>query len=110
MEASCRGAREAGGLTIGILPGDDPRDANAWVAVPVATGLGFARNAVIARAAETMIAVGGGHGTLSEIALALRFGTPVVALGSWDLPEPLERAAGPEEAVEKAFAALKGRP
>jgi uncharacterized protein (TIGR00725 family) len=108
MEDASRGARRAGGLTVGILPGDDPREANPWIRIPLATGLGFARNAVLARAAQSMIAVGGGYGTLSEMALALRFGTRVVALGSWPVEGDLLVAASEEEAVELAFAGVRG--
>ena len=107
MEAAARGAAKAGGLTVGILPGERPHEANPWIRVPVATGMGFARNAIIARAAEVVIAVGKGYGTLSEMSLAVRFGTPVVSLRSWSLEEGvLLEARTPAEAVEKAFAAL----
>jgi len=71
MEHAARGARAAGGLTIGLLPGDDPDDANEHIDVAIATGLGHARNAVLARTADGMVALGGGLGTLSEIALAI---------------------------------------
>ena len=85
MEAACRGARSRGGLTVGLLPGDDRDDANGWVRLAVPTGLGEMRNALIVRAADAVIAVGGGWGTLSEIALACRAGKPVIGLGTWDL-------------------------
>jgi uncharacterized protein (TIGR00725 family) len=90
MEAASRGAFEAGGLTLAILPGSGPEEtaANPYVAVPVYTGLGDARNAVIARTAQALIAVGGGFGTLSEIGLALKAKRPVVLLGSWRLQSP----------------------
>ncbi|MGC9364894.1 MAG: TIGR00725 family protein [Fidelibacterota bacterium] len=98
MEAACRGAAEAGGITVGILPGDDIRDANPWVTVPIATGIGLARNAIIARSATAAIAVGGSYGTLSEIAYCKQFGVPVVSIGSWDIAEmPSVKTA--EEAV-----------
>ena len=80
MEAACRGVAQAGGLSIGILPGDDWASANPHVGVPLATGIGVARNAVIARAALALVAVGGGTGTLSEIAFGLQFGRPVFTL------------------------------
>jgi uncharacterized protein (TIGR00725 family) len=80
MEAACAGAASAGGLSIGLLPDDDWAAANRFVAVPIATGIGVARNAIIARAALALIAVGGGYGTLSEIAFALQFGRPVLTL------------------------------
>lgn len=84
MEAACRGAREAGGRTIGILPGTDRAEANPFVEVAVATGMGQARNAVIVLSADVLIAIGGGYGTLSEIGLALRHGKPVVGLQTWE--------------------------
>ncbi|WP_448189826.1 TIGR00725 family protein [Azospirillum sp. sgz301742] len=80
MEAACRGVARAGGLSIGLLPGEEWNTANPYVTVPIATGIGVARNALIARAAVCLIAVGGGNGTLSEIAFGLQFGRPVFAL------------------------------
>ena len=85
MEAACRGARSEGGFTVGLLPGVDASDANGWVVLSLPTGLGEARNAVIARGADAVVAVGGGWGTLSEIAFALRAGTPVLGVGTWEL-------------------------
>jgi len=110
MEAACRGARAEGGLTVGILPGTDRREANAYVDVPIVTGLGEARNAIVVRTADAVIAVSGGYGTLSEIGLALKMGRPVVGLGTWELGRggrPVEavlRAQTPQEAVELALA------
>lgn len=86
MEAACRGAVQAGGLTVGILPGLDADEANAWVQVAIPTGLGEARNAIVARAGAGVIAIGGEYGTLSEIAFALKAGKRVAGLGSWDIP------------------------
>lgn len=86
MEAACRGAKAEGGRTLGILPGEDRRDANAWVDIAVPTGLGEARNALVVRAADALIAIGGEYGTLSEIALSLRAGKPVIGVRTWDLP------------------------
>ena len=86
MEAACRGARSRGGVTVGILPGGDREDANGWVSIALPTGLGEARNALIARAADAVVAIGGGWGTLSEIALALKAGKPVVGIGTWEIP------------------------
>ncbi len=110
MAAACRGAVEGGGITVGILPGDSPDGANPWVTVPIATGLGEARNAIITRAAGALIAIGTGWGTLSEIALAVKMGKPVVALGS--APFLADFAAGaviwaesPDDAVRQAIAA-----
>jgi uncharacterized protein (TIGR00725 family) len=105
MEAACRGAREAGGATLGILPGADRTAANQYVEVAVATGLGEARNAVVARAADALIAVGGAYGTLSEIAFALKVGKPVLGLVSWDI-DGVEPALDPERAVDAALRRL----
>ncbi|MGO8873096.1 MAG: TIGR00725 family protein [Acidimicrobiales bacterium] len=88
MAAACRGAKSAGGLTVGLLPGRDPSAANPWVDVVVATGLGEVRNSLVVGAASVVVAVGGGYGTLSETALALRAGTPVLGLGTWVLTRP----------------------
>jgi uncharacterized protein (TIGR00725 family) len=105
MEAACRGAHEAGGRTVGILPGADRAAANRFVDVAVPTGLGEARNALVVRSADALVAVGGGYGTLSEIALALKAGKPVVGLDSWDI-EGIDAAATPQQAVAAALAAL----
>ncbi len=102
MEAACRGAKAEGGTTLGILPGPDRDEANEWVDVAVATGLGEARNALVVRAADALIAVAGGYGTLSEIALALRAGKPVVGLGTWDIPGVVE-VGSPAAAVARAL-------
>jgi uncharacterized protein (TIGR00725 family) len=110
MEAACRGAREAGGITLGLLPGSDRAAANAWVSVAVPTGLGEARNALVVRAADAVVAVAGEYGTLSEIALALKAGKPVVGIGTWDLgrdPDPITRARDGAEAVALALAAVR---
>jgi uncharacterized protein (TIGR00725 family) len=107
MEAACRGAKAAGGTTVGILPGYDREDANEFVDVALATGLGEARNALVVRAADAVVAIGGEWGTLSEIALALRAGKRVVGLGTWELPERGGRgivvASSAEEAVALAL-------
>jgi len=85
MEAACRGAKEAGATTVGILPGADRSAANPFVDVAIPTGLGEARNALVVRAADALIAVGGAYGTLSEIALALKAGKRVAGIGTWDV-------------------------
>jgi hypothetical protein len=85
MAAACRGAKSAGGLTVGILPGCDPAAANEWVDVIIPSGLGEARNALVVSSAAAVIAVGGEYGTLSEIALALRAGIPVIGVDTWRL-------------------------
>jgi uncharacterized protein (TIGR00725 family) len=98
MEAACRGAKAEGGTTLGILPGADRAAANPYVDVALPTGLGEARNALVVRAADALIAVAGGYGTLSEIALALKAGKRVVGLGTWEI-EGVVQAASPAEAV-----------
>ncbi len=94
MEAACRGARSRGGLTVGLLPGTDREAANGWVIVALPTGLGEARNALVVRAADAVVAIGGGWGTLSEIALALRRGVPVLGVGTWEFARGGEPVAG----------------
>jgi uncharacterized protein (TIGR00725 family) len=102
MEAACRGAKDAGGTTVGILPGHGRADANPYVDVAIATGLGEARNALVVRAADALIAIGGEYGTLSEIALALKAGKPVVGIESWDL-DPIVEARDAADAVRRAI-------
>ena len=112
MAAASRGAREAGGHTLGLLPGMERRDANRWIEVPVVTGLGHGRNVLVVSNADAVIAVGGEWGTLSEIALARKIGRPVVLLESWTLSNShghqvdLLTAETPEEAVRLALAAI----
>jgi uncharacterized protein (TIGR00725 family) len=106
MEAASRGASEAGGLVVGIVPGDDPSAANEHVMLAVATGMGDARNAILANTAAGFIAVGGSYGTLTEIAFALKRRKPVVALESWDVDPAVRRATTAEEAVSILLAAL----
>jgi uncharacterized protein (TIGR00725 family) len=102
MEAACRGAKEAGGMTVGILPGPDRAAANRYVDIALPTGLGEARNALVVRAADAVIAVGGGYGTLSEIAFALKAGKRVIGLDTWEI-EGVSPADGPEAAVAAAL-------
>ncbi|WP_404787143.1 TIGR00725 family protein [Altericista sp. CCNU0014] len=90
MTAACQGAKAAGGRTIGILPGNDPKSANAWVDVAIATGMGEARNTIIVNTAAALVAISGGYGTLSEIAFALRAKKPIIGLQSWTLSLPGE--------------------
>ena len=98
MEAACCGAREAGGLAVGILPGEREQ-ANSCLDIAIATGMGQARNVIIVKSADAVVALSGEMGTLSEIALALKMGRPVISLGSWDIPGAL-KANSPEQAVE----------
>ena len=102
MAAACRGAKEAGGTTVGILPGSDRDAANQWVDVALPSGLGEARNALVVRAADALVAVGGGFGTLSEIALALKAGKRVVGLDTWNV-DAIVTASSALEAVEAAL-------
>jgi uncharacterized protein (TIGR00725 family) len=112
MEAACQGATDAGGLTIGILPGDSRAAANPCVSIPIVTGIGYARNVAVVRTSQAIIAVDGSYGTLTEIAYALQAGIPVVGLGTWRVSlddsddDAIYRAATPREAVEKAFALI----
>jgi uncharacterized protein (TIGR00725 family) len=121
MEAASRGAARAGGTVVGLLPGFDAGDANRWVTLPIVTGMDQARNVILVRSCDAVIAVGGRYGTLSEIALALKLGKPVVGLGTWRLAQPegrrvpLLRARDPEQAVALALRAARrpgpaGRP
>ena len=107
MEAACRGARDEGGLTIGILPGSHRKDANPYVTLPIVTGLGDARNVIIARTSDVLVAIGGKYGTLSEMAFAMKFGVPIVGLGTWDVFPEISMASHPSEAVEKAWSLIK---
>lgn len=109
MEASCRGAKKAGGLTIGILPGTSADDANPYIDITVPTGIGEARNLIIIRSCHALIAIGGSYGTLSEIAFALKLGIPVVGLKTWELnkisKEPINiiPAKNAQDAVERTL-------
>ena len=111
MEAVCRGAKAEGGVTIGILPGNDPADANPWVDYPICTGMGYARNAIVVKSGRAVIAIDGAYGTLSEIGHALSDGIPVVGLNTWSLSRNGNPDSGvlpattPIEAVEKALEA-----
>lgn len=105
MEAACRSARRGGATTLGILPGDDRAAANPFVAVAVATGLGELRNGLVVRSADALIAIAGGHGTLSEIALALKAGKRVIGIGSWEI-DGVRPARDAAEAVALALAPL----
>lgn len=115
MEAACKGARAEDGITIGILPGNDRYQANPYVQIPIVTGMGYARNVIVAKSAQAVIAIDGEYGTLSEIAYALQSGVPVVGLNTWSLSLKGEMnssiipAQNALEAVEKAIAAAKAR-
>ena len=102
MAAASRGAAQAGGTVIGILPGTDRAAANPWVGIALPTGLGELRNGLIVRSADALLAVGGAYGTLSEVALALATGVPVVGYDTWDIAG-IEVAESPEQAVAMAL-------
>jgi hypothetical protein len=102
MEAASRGANTEGGITIGILPGLEKSAANPYIKVPVATGLGEIRNAIIVRSADVLIAIGGEYGTLSEIAFGLKTGKTVIGIGTWDI-KGIIKARSAEDAVNRAL-------
>jgi uncharacterized protein (TIGR00725 family) len=112
MAAAAEGASASGGVSVGILPGVDRSEASEHLVLALPTGLGEARNVLVVTSADAVIAVGGSWGTLSEIALAMRMGKPVVSLRGWRLFDdsgdeiPVERAGTPAEAVERAFALM----
>ena len=113
MEAACRGARSEGGLTVGILPGNSRSDANQYVTIPIITGIGYARNSIVARSGQAVIAIGGKYGTLSEIAYALQDKIPIIGLGTWKLAtgkskgELIVIAKNASDAVDKAIQSIK---
>jgi hypothetical protein len=109
MQAACRGAASEGGLTVGILPGDNSSDANDYVRIPIATGIGYARNAAVVKSARAVIAIGGSYGTLTEIGYALQNGVPVIGINTWCLSKNgkinryIITAEDALDAVDKAF-------
>lgn len=111
MAAASRGAIIAGGVTIGLLPDATDESANPWVTIPIPTGVGYARNAIVARSADAVIAIGGAYGTLSEIGFVLNFGTPVIGIHTWQLADAngtpdtgIEAIDDPNEAAQRALA------
>jgi uncharacterized protein (TIGR00725 family) len=108
MEFASKGAKEAGALTIGILPGTSKEEANSYIDIPIVTGLGHARNVVIAHSSDSIIAISGEHGTLSEIAIGLKLKKTVIGLNTWDI-EGVIQVKTAEEAVEKAIKISEGR-
>jgi hypothetical protein len=102
MAAAAKGATEAGGIAVGILPGSDRAAGNDWLTVTIPTGLGELRNGLVIRAADAVIAIGGGYGTLSEIGLALKAETPVIGLNTWQI-DGVEHTNSPEQAVAHAL-------
>lgn len=106
MEAASKGAKSGGGITVGILPQNDSKDANPYIDIPVSTGLGIGRNVIIARTADALIAIGGEYGTLSEIAFALQMGKPVMGIKTWDI-KGIVSAENAVDAVNKIFETLE---
>jgi hypothetical protein len=109
MEAACRGASAEGGITIGILPGENREAANPYVQIPIATSIGYARNAAVVKSAQAVIAIGGSYGTLTEIGFALQSGIPVIGLNTWTISRngkivnSIIKAKSPSEAVKMAL-------
>jgi len=103
MEAACRGAKAESGLTVGILPGDSRIEANDYVDIPIVTGMGIGRNIMVVRSSQSIIAIDGSYGTLSEISYALQLGIPVIGINTWDISENIHRAESAKEAVQMAF-------
>ena len=109
MQAACRGAVSEGGTTIGILPGENVNDANEYVCIPIATGIGYARNSMVAKSSQAVIAVGGSYGTLTEIGYALQSGRPVIGINTWSISKDgkmnrsILTAENAADAVTKAF-------
>ena len=110
MEGACKGAKAAGGTTIGILPGTRPDDANVYVDIPLATGLSLARNLLVVRSSQALIAIEGGYGTLSEIAFSLQLQVPVIGLRTTYTDPQMNKAHDAADAVEQAFAAIASHP
>ena len=112
MEAACKGASAEGGTTIGILPGDSPQQANPYVQIPIVTSMGYARNAIVVRSAQAVIAIDGSYGTLSEIGHALQDNIPVIGLNTWSLSrngnvdDSIIVVQNPTEAVDKALSLI----
>jgi hypothetical protein len=109
MEAAAKGAKEAGGLTVGILPGFHSGEANPYIDVVVVTGMSYARNIIVVRSSDALIAIEGKYGTLSEIAFALQLHKPIVGLNTWKVSKEIISLSSPVEAVEKVIGLAKGR-
>jgi hypothetical protein len=103
MEAACKGAKNGGGTTVGVLPGKNRRTANPYVDIPIVTGMDIARNVILVRSSDAVIAIDGRYGTLSEIVIAFSLGVPVIGLKTWEITIPIKEAETPEQAVEMAM-------
>jgi uncharacterized protein (TIGR00725 family) len=114
MEAACKGASDAGGLTIGILPGDR-REANPYVRIPIVSGVGYARNVAVVKSAQAVIAIDGSYGTLTEIGYALQSGIPIIGLGTWEIAidgradKKVVRTENARDAVDRAMELINNR-
>ncbi len=109
MEGAARGAKEANGVTIGILPGDDPGDANEYIDFVIPTGMGETRNALVIRTADAVVAFPGKYGTLSEMAFALQAGKPLISVNAWNLGDDVTQAESPVEAAKLAMEMAGGK-
>ena len=109
MEASCKGAKSANGLTIGIIPGSSRHDANPYIDIPIVTGMSHGRNIIVVHTSNAIIAIGGSHGTLSEIAFALKLGIPIIGIKTWDVSAEIKKVSSPKEAVDLAFDLARNR-
>lgn len=107
MEAACRGAKSGEGLTVGIIPGETKAEANPYVDIPVVTGIGHARNIIVVRSSDAIIAIGGSYGTLSELAFALRLKIPIIGINTWDVSSEIKKAENPKEAVGMAIGLIR---
>ena len=107
METVCKSAKEANGITIGILPGFDRTEANPYLDFVITTGLFEARNLIIVRTSDVLIAIAKGYGTLSEIAFSLKLGKPIIGIGTWNTDLPLIIVKNGQEAVDKAWEMIK---
>ena len=109
MEGAAKGAKENGGLTLGLLPGDEKIDANPYIDIPIPTGIGEARNLLVIRTSDAVVALPGRYGTLSELAFCLKMDKPVVGISTWQVAEKMKQTKDPKEAVKLVFQALKKR-
>jgi len=107
MESVAKGSKQGGGITVGILPGFSADEANPFIDIPIVTGLSHARNVLVVRSSQALIAMEGGYGTLSEISIALKLGIPVVGLHTWEMSKNIIVVETPEEAVNKAISLIK---
>lgn len=107
MEAACKGAKSIGGTTIGILPGEDKKQANNYVDINIVTGMGYSRNMVVVLSSDAVIAIGGSYGTLSEISYALKFNIPLIGINTWDVSPKINKTSSPIQAVELAYSLAK---